>query len=71
MNSIYKKIVSALVNSEKLLAVLIDPDKMKLENVSSFISKVNQSIATHIFVGGSEVSEGVTEILVEAIKKKH
>jgi putative glycerol-1-phosphate prenyltransferase len=69
MNSIYKKIVSALVNSEKLLAVLIDPDKMKLENVSSFISKVNQSIATHIFVGGSEVSEGVTEILVEAIKK--
>jgi phosphoglycerol geranylgeranyltransferase len=69
MNSIYKKIVSALVNSEKLLAVLIDPDKMKLENVSSFISKVNQSIATHIFVGGSEVSEGVTEILVEAVKK--
>jgi len=69
MNSIYKKIVSALVNSEKLLAVLIDPDKMKLENVSSFISKVNQSMATHIFVGGSEVSEGVTEVLVEAIKK--
>jgi phosphoglycerol geranylgeranyltransferase len=69
MNSIYQKIVSASTNTEKLLAVLIDPDKMKLENVPSFISKVNQSIATHIFVGGSEVSEGVTEILVEAVKK--
>jgi putative glycerol-1-phosphate prenyltransferase len=69
MNSIYKKIVSASANSEKLLAVLIDPDKMKLENVSSFISKVNQSIATHIFVGGSEVSGGLTETLVENIKK--
>ncbi len=69
MNSIYQKIVSASANSEKLLAVLIDPDKMNLENVSSFISKVNQSIATHIFVGGSEVGEGITEILVEVIKK--
>ncbi len=69
MNSIYQKIVSASANSEKLLAVLIDPDKMKLENVSSFIYKVNQSIATHIFVGGSEVGKGITEILVEDIKK--
>jgi putative glycerol-1-phosphate prenyltransferase len=42
---------------------------MKPESISSFISKVNQSIATHIFVGGSDVSEGVTETLVVEIKK--
>jgi putative glycerol-1-phosphate prenyltransferase len=69
MTSIYKHIVSSAKTSEKLLAVLIDPDKMKLPRVPSFMSKVNQSIATHIFVGGSEVDEDATELLVEAIKK--
>jgi putative glycerol-1-phosphate prenyltransferase len=69
MGSIYQNIVEASVKEEKLLAVLIDPDKIKLKTVSNFISKVNQSIATHIFVGGSEVGEGITEVLVAEIKK--
>ncbi len=69
MKSIHQNIIAATANDEKLLAVLIDPDKMETERVSSFISKVNQSIATHIFVGGSEVSEGITETLVIEIKK--
>ncbi|WP_339623059.1 geranylgeranylglyceryl/heptaprenylglyceryl phosphate synthase [uncultured Winogradskyella sp.] len=69
MTKIYQNIITAITNAEKLLAVLIDPDKMKVELVSNFISKVNQSIATHIFVGGSEVNEGMTETLVVEIKK--
>ncbi|EDP71099.1 hypothetical protein FBALC1_01407 [Flavobacteriales bacterium ALC-1] len=69
MKSIYQNIITSISKSEKLLAVLIDPDKMKLKTVSSFISKVNQSFATHIFVGGSEVDRGVTETLVLEIKK--
>lgn len=69
MNDIYKNIITLSSKSKKQLAVLIDPDKMKLENVSSFMSKVNQSIATHIFVGGSEVDEHATERLVVEIKK--
>lgn len=69
MNSIYQNISAATAKNEKLLAVLIDPDKMKLDNVYSFISKVNLSIATHIFVGGSDVNEGLTKTLVLEIKK--
>ena len=69
MKSIYQNIVTSRAKDEKLLAVLIDPDKMKLDDVHRFISKINQSIATHIFVGGSEVDEELTEILVEEIKK--
>ncbi|WP_417876514.1 geranylgeranylglyceryl/heptaprenylglyceryl phosphate synthase [Winogradskyella sediminis] len=68
-NTIYKHINSVKARGEKLLAVLIDPDKMKLNNISDFITKVHQSIATHIFVGGSEVDEGLTEMLVIALKK--
>jgi phosphoglycerol geranylgeranyltransferase len=62
-------ILESIKINTKGLAVLIDPDKMKLENVSGFMTKVNLSIATHIFVGGSEVFEGDTDVLVEHIKK--
>lgn len=70
MNSIYHDIKLAAKNREKLLAVLIDPDKMELEKVSGFLKKVNQSIATHIFVGGSTVEEFETERIVVEIKKQ-
>jgi heptaprenylglyceryl phosphate synthase len=69
MNTIYQNIIASTLKSERLLAVLIDPDKTKCNAVSSFIYKVNQSVATHVFVGGSDVNEGVTEVLVAEIKK--
>ena len=70
MDSIYKNIQDSISNDERLLAVLIDPDKFSFENTSSFIKKVNESIATHIFVGGSIVDENTTDSLVSEIKKQ-
>ncbi len=67
--NIYQNIVSAKKEGKKLLAVLIDPEKMELENVPSFFKKVHQSIATHIFVGGSTDRNNQTKNLVIAIKK--
>tara|TARA_R110002111_G_scaffold24810_1_gene54941 strand:+ start:1119 stop:1841 length:723 start_codon:yes stop_codon:yes gene_type:complete len=67
--TIYKNIQASILKGEKLLAVLIDPDKFPLENTVSFIKKVNASIATHIFVGGSMVNENETDALVKEIKK--
>ena len=69
MDSIYKNIQDSISKGEKLLAVLIDPDKFSIESTSSFIIKVNESIATHIFVGGSIVNKDATDILVSEIKK--
>lgn len=69
MMSIYKNLIESIAKGDKLLAVLIDPDKMNLEKVSYFIEKVNSSIITHIFVGGSEVEDNLTEALVFEIKK--
>ena len=69
MDSIYKNIQDSISKSEKLLAVLIDPDKFSIESTSSFIKKVNESIATHIFVGGSIVNNDATDSLVSEIKK--
>ena len=68
MKNIYNNILVSIEKKVKSLAVLIDPDKMKLEDLSSFMLKVNGSIATHVFVGGSIVDEAVTDLLVIEIK---
>lgn len=67
--NIYKNILSAKQQNKKLLAVLIDPEKVVLENLLSFFEKIHQSIATHIFVGGSTDKNNATEKVVVAIKK--
>jgi putative glycerol-1-phosphate prenyltransferase len=69
MSSIYQNIKSSTKRQEKLLAVLIDPDKANIESIASLCEKINMSIATHIFVGGSEVEEFETEKLVVELKK--
>ena len=69
MRKIYQDILVSTSNKEKLLAVLIDPDKMVIEIASKIIRSVNASMATHIFVGGSIVEDNKTEKLVSEIKK--
>lgn len=69
MENIYQTILKSVSANEKLLAVLIDPDKFSEEKVCGFIKKVNESVATHIFVGGSTVEANVTENIVAEIKK--
>ncbi|MFT5847848.1 geranylgeranylglyceryl/heptaprenylglyceryl phosphate synthase [Psychroserpens sp.] len=68
MKAIYNSLLQSISEEKKSLAVLIDPDKMGVEMASGFIKKVNQSIATHIFVGGSTVNDTATEVLVIEIK---
>lgn len=66
--TIYKSVLDLKRTEERGLAILIDPDKFSVENTEAFIAKVNASVATHIFVGGSDVKANVTDILVRAIK---
>jgi len=69
MKSVYKNILEARAKNQKLFAVLIDPDKMLISEVSSFLEKVNGSITTHVFIGGSKVDERITDLLVNEVKK--
>lgn len=66
---LYQHIVKASAQGDKLLAILIDPDKMKRHKVESFVKKINPTVAQYIFVGGSIVQEKVTESIVTEIKK--
>lgn len=69
MTAIYQNIITAIAEGKKLLAVLIDPDKMLPEALPSFIKKLHTSVTTHIFVGGSTVEDLVTDTLVATLKK--
>ncbi len=69
MQHIYQNIVKAANAGEHLLAVLIDPEKTDLENLPSLFNKINSSVATHIFVGGSTDANGKTKSVVKAIKE--
>ncbi|MEY8849945.1 geranylgeranylglyceryl/heptaprenylglyceryl phosphate synthase [Psychroserpens sp. XS_ASV72] len=69
MKGIYYHITQSVSEGKKSLAVLIDPDKMTVQNVPGFIENVNNSIITFIFVGGSTVETEATHILVSEIKK--
>ena len=62
--TVYNDILSAKATKKKLLAILIDPDKFDLNLISQFANKIEESIITHIFVGGSTVEVEVTQKLV-------
>lgn len=68
--TIRQQILEAKSNGQKLLAVLLDPDKIVLENLNHLIDKIIQSPATHIFVGGSIVKNNILEELIAALKQE-
>ena len=68
MTNIYNNILKSKIENEKLLAILLDPDKIDLKNVEIVIKKINQSPATHIFIGGSSVESNIMDDLILSIK---
>ena len=69
MTSIYNQIVQAKAANKKLLAILLDPDKIVWDTLESLISKINKSPATHIFIGGSLVYTTILDDLIAKIKQ--
>jgi phosphoglycerol geranylgeranyltransferase len=69
MKNIYQNILAAKQENKKLLAILIDPDKTKVEEIENLSQKINQSPATHIFIGGSIVEQICIDSLIIEVKK--
>ncbi|WP_281323210.1 geranylgeranylglyceryl/heptaprenylglyceryl phosphate synthase [Flavobacterium aestivum] len=70
MMDIYNDIVRAKTENRKLLAILLDPDKIILGNLEYLIQKINQSPATHVFIGGSHVQNNILDELIVVLKQK-
>ena len=69
INSVLNHIKTASEKGEKLLAILLDPDKTALENLPEISSKINKLNANFIFVGGSFVENGITDFFVKTLKQ--
>lgn len=65
---IYKKIAEAAANKIKMLAVLLDPDKVQTDAVRGLADTITKAGVDFIFVGGSEVPPGKTALLVKQLK---
>jgi phosphoglycerol geranylgeranyltransferase len=72
MANIYTEILQAKTQGKKLLAILLDPDKIDWENRSQLLSKANASPATHLLIGGSQVfSDKIDELVIDLKKQCH
>lgn len=67
--SILAFIQKAAVKKEKLLAILLDPDKTSLDKLPEITSRIEKLNANFIFVGGSFVENGITDLFVKTLKK--
>jgi len=68
VNSIYSKILSSKQKGKKLLALLLDPDKLELTEVKQTAKNIDPKKVDFIFVGGSTVKNGITEVFVKKLK---
>lgn len=65
MKNLYAQILEAKAANQKLLAILIDPDKVQLGDIPVLSKTINNSPATHIFVGGSTfIGNNLDEIII-------
>ena len=67
--SVLKHIQNAKVKDEKLLAILLDPDKTSLEEIPSISKRIEKLKANFIFVGGNLVENGKIDFFVKTLKK--
>ncbi|MBA4134131.1 MAG: geranylgeranylglyceryl/heptaprenylglyceryl phosphate synthase [Flavobacterium sp.] len=70
MKNIYQDIQTAKSNQQKLLAILLDPDKVSVTAIGKLTEKINQSPASHIFVGGSSFEGNHLNELLKVLKSQ-
>lgn len=66
--SILNQIQLASKNEDKLLAILLDPDKTAIDEIPAALKRIRLLKANFIFVGGSSVKNGLTDLFVKTLK---
>ena len=67
--NIYNQIVRSRQQNRKLLAILLDPDKQKVDELGECMDNIHHQPVDLLLVGGSKVENGRTEALVRKIKE--
>lgn len=65
---LYSEILLAKKSNQKLLAVLLDPDKIIIDDLDHLIQKIKSSSVTHILIGGSTFKGSSLDQIIAQIK---
>ncbi len=68
-NNILNKIKKAHQTETKLLVILIDPDKVSMDDLPKTITKINSLQVDLLFVGGSLLFKNVLDSFIKKIKE--
>lgn len=66
--SFYAQLAKAKASGVKQLAILLDPDKVDFGNLDFLVSRIHESPATMLFVGGSSVPTSPLDALIQLLK---
>lgn len=69
--NIYHTILENKAAQQKMLAILLDPDKCRSENQDLLCKQINEAAPHFVFVGGSTVTEPINEFVLELKKRLH
>lgn len=67
--SFLKTLQKARQQNKKLIAILVDPDKVTIAKVKHICSRINNAPVDYLFLGGSTVCQYQTEMIAKEIKK--
>lgn len=70
MKNIYQELLSAKKSGDKKIAVLLDPDKLKLRHMESIIEKSIKNKIDYFFIGGSLIVNDMLDQLLQSIRNK-
>ncbi|MBD3725182.1 MAG: geranylgeranylglyceryl/heptaprenylglyceryl phosphate synthase, partial [Flavobacteriaceae bacterium] len=68
--SFYHDILQSLQAKRKLLAILLDPEKIQLDAITSLCEKIKKSPATHVFFGGSTYDGNDFSEIIKRLKQE-
>jgi putative glycerol-1-phosphate prenyltransferase len=69
-NTIYSSLTEAKANGDKKFVVLIDPDKMRLENMEKALDFAVQAKVDYFFIGGSLIVNNMLDQCLVAIRER-
>lgn len=70
-NLVYTSFLEAKTKKQKRLAVLIDPDKMRLANMNRVIDNAMRAHVDYFFLGGSLILDDMMDYCLDALKSQN
>jgi len=67
---IYDSFAQAKNTGQKKFAVLIDPDKVRMDNMQQVIDQATEAQVDYFFIGGSLIVNNMLDHCLESIKEK-